>query len=94
MTMTKIGIRLKELREERHLTMDMLVADMNQKYETEKPINKSMISKWETGINEPSLDNARLISMYFDVSLDYLIGLTEVRTPSRLLHNRKKEGSK
>lgn len=90
--MTKIGIRLKELREERQLTMDMLVSDMNQKYEMKKPLNKSMISKWETGINEPSLDNARLISMYFDVSLDYLIGLTEVRTPSRLLHSKRKDG--
>lgn len=87
---TKIGLRLKELRQERDLTMDMLVADMNTKFPNYKPINKSMVSRWEKGDNEPSLDNARMISEYFDVSVDYLIGLTDVRTPSRLLAYNKK----
>lgn len=89
---TLIGIRLKELRQERDLTMDMLVADMNLKYETKKPINKSMVSRWENEDNEPSLENAKNLSMYFDVSLDYLIGLTDIRTPSRLLAYSKKMG--
>ena len=40
---TKIGLRIKELRIERDITMDMLVADMNSKYELSKPLNKSMI---------------------------------------------------
>lgn len=88
--MTGIGLKIKELRQERDLTMDMLVADMNAKYELEKPINKSMVSRWENGDNEPSLENAKYISMYFDVSLDYLIGISDVRTPSRLLAYAKK----
>ena len=88
--MTGIGLRIKELRIERDLTMDMLVADMNQKYDLERPINKSMVSRWENGDNEPSLENAKYISMYFDVSLDYLIGNSDIRTPSRLLAYTKK----
>lgn len=80
--MINIGLRLKQLRTERDLTIDMLVADMNQRYPGLN-INKSMVSRWENGINDPSLDYAKHISMYFDVSLDYLIGLTESRTPSR-----------
>lgn len=88
--MTGIGLRIKELRIERDLTMDMLVADMNQKYALERPINKSMVSRWENGDNEPSLENAKYISMYFDVSLDYLIGNSDIRTPSRLLAYTKK----
>ena len=32
-----IGKRIQELRNERELTMDMLVADLNQRYEMEKP---------------------------------------------------------
>ena len=82
---TNIGIRIKELRMERDLSLDLLVSDMNAKYDFSKPLSKSMVSKWENGINEPTLENAKYLSMYFDVSLDYLIGLTDTRTPSRLL---------
>ena len=80
--MVNIGLRLKQLRTERELTLDNLVADMNQRY-PDLNINKSMLSRWENGVNDPSLEYAKHISMYFDVSLDYLIGLTDSRTPSR-----------
>ncbi len=89
--MTGIGLKIKELRMERDLTMEMLVADMNAKYELDKPINKSMVSRWENGDNDPSLENAKYLSMYFDVSLDYLIGNSNIRTPSRLLALQKKK---
>ena len=84
--------RIKELRQERELTLDMLVADLNDKY-PDMNVNKSMISRWESGKNDPTLGNAKILSQYFNVSLDYLIGLTDVRTPSRLLanHMRKEE---
>ena len=87
---TGIGYKIKELRTERDLTMDMLVSDINTRYEPSRPINKSMISRWEKGENEPTLENAKYLSMYFDVSIDYLIGLTDVKTPSRLLAYYKK----
>ena len=92
--MTDIGKRIKELRTERDLTMDLFVADMNHRFTQPKPLNKSMVSRWEAGINEPSLENARNLATYFDVSLDYLIGLTDNRTPSRLYEyaRRVKEG--
>ena len=89
--MTDTGIRIKDLRMERELTMDMVVADMNQRFNLEPPLNKSMISRWERQETEPTLENAKLLSMYFDVSLDYLIGLTDTRTPSRLLIRKQKE---
>lgn len=89
--MTGIGLKIKELRMERDLTMEMLVADMNAKYALDKPINKSMVSRWENGDNDPSLENAKYLSMYFDVSLDYLIGNSNIRTPSRLLALQKKK---
>lgn len=92
--MTNIGLRIKELRLERDLTMDLFVADMNQKFSQPKPLNKSMVSRWESGTNEPSLENARNLATYFDVSLDYLIGLTDNRTPARLYEyaRRLREG--
>ncbi len=90
--MTDIGAKIKALRIERDLTMDLLVEDMKFKY-PEISIDKSLLSRWENGQNEPTLEKAKYLSMYFNVSLDYLIGLTDVRTPSRLLAKRiqKKE---
>ena len=88
--MLGIGEKLKNLRKERDLTLDMLVADLNSKY-PELAINKSMLSRWENNQNEPSLENAKYLSMYYDISLDFLIGLTDVRTPSRLLALRRGE---
>ena len=85
--MVNIGEKLKILRAERDLTLDMLVADLNHHYPDLK-IHKSMLSRWERGENDPSLEYAKVISMYFNVSLDWLIGLTDVRTPSRLLAKR------
>lgn len=75
--------RLKLLRNEKGLSMDMLVWDMNMKYQLE--LNKGLVSRWENGINEPSLRYASYLAQYFDVSLDYLTGLTDVKTPARLL---------
>ena len=85
-----IGERIKQLRIEHDLTMDMLAADLNQRYQNEKPINISMISRWENDINNPTLDNAKNLCDYFNVSLDYIIGLTETRTPAHLLAYAKR----
>ena len=81
--MNEIAKRLKELREERDLTMDLLVMDLNEKFDIE--IHKSNLSRWEAGLVEPQLRYAVCLAQYFNVSLDYLIGLTDVRTPARLL---------
>lgn len=80
--MVNIGQRLKQLRTDKDLSLDMLVADMNRRY-PEININKSMLSRWENGINDPSLEYAKVLCTYFDVSLDYLIGLTDSKVPSR-----------
>ena len=95
--MDVLAQRIKALRTERELTMDMMVADMKSRYPNIK-IEKSMLSRWEKGENAPSWENCKYLSMYFeylsmyfDVSLDYLAGLTDTRTPSRLLAMRKKD---
>lgn len=43
--MVNIGLRLKELRNEKDLTLDMLVADLNLRYPDLK-FNKSMLSRY------------------------------------------------
>lgn len=82
--MSILSERLTQLRKERELTLEMLVADLSAMFPN-ITINKSQLSRWENGQNEPTLCNAKYLSQYYNVSLDYLIGLTDVRTPSRLL---------
>lgn len=84
-----LGKKLKELREQKEMTMDMVVEDMNMKFNIE--ISRGHLSRWENGKNYPSLYLAAFLCKYYDVSLDYLIGNTDVKTPSRLLAKKKKE---
>lgn len=86
-----IGDILIKLRKESQLTMDMLVEDINYKYGVQ--VNKSMISRWERNENDPSLEMAIILAKYYNVSLDYLIGLTDVKTPARLLASANKKRS-
>jgi transcriptional regulator with XRE-family HTH domain len=85
---TGCGKIIKELRLEAGLTMDMFVEDINQRYLVN--FDKGRVSRWENGVNDPDLNSARYIAEYFNVSLDYLIGLTDVKTPARLLAYSKK----
>ena len=40
-------------------------------------VSKGIISLWENGLREPNMSSLILISKYFKVSVDYLIGLEE-----------------
>ena len=85
------GKRLRALREERDLSLDMVVYDIDQKYTIE--LTKGHLSRQENGKNLPSVRYAAYLAKYYNVSLDYLIGLTDVKTPTNLLA-RKKEDNK
>ena len=87
--MEEFAKRLKALRLERDLSLDMVVYDLEQKFNIE--ITKSHLSRWENDKNTPSLRYGAYLAAYYGVSLDYLIGNTDVRTPGYLL-NMKKEG--
>lgn len=95
MDKANIGKTLKRLREERELTMDMLVTDLNQRYNIE--VQKGQLSRWENNVNDPSLFYAKQLADYYGVSVDYLLGLTDVRVPARVMayaRKLKKEGNK
>lgn len=85
-----IGKKLKQLRTERDLTLDMVVYSISQEYNIE--FTKGNLSRWENGINLPSLRLAAYLAKFYGVSLDYLIGNTDVRTPTNLLAIKKKKG--
>ena len=62
--------RLKELRKERNLSQQELGNLIN--------MSKMAISHWESGHSEPSIAQLIVLSEYFDVTVDYLIGKTEL----------------
>ena len=74
---TIIGGRIKLLRKEQGLTQEELAEQLNVKFDLS--INKSMISKWENDKSDPYLEYAKNIADFFNVDLDYLVGLTDVR---------------
>ena len=68
-----IGERLLDLRKDAGLTQDDLAAILN--------INKHSISSYERDKSEPPDAIKIAIAKYFNVSVDYLLGLTDSPSP-------------
>lgn len=65
-----IGKRIKELR---------LQAGISQKTLAEKVgVDKRAVIYWEQEVNEPKASYIFNLARYFDVSADYLLGLTDI----------------
>ena len=79
--MSAFSLRFHELRKERGYTMDHLADSMNKRFG--ENFSKSTFSKWENGRQEPSFSYVIMVSEFFDVSVDYLIGISDDRTPKR-----------
>lgn len=71
---SKFPDRLKKLREEKNLTQEQLGKLINSTDVT--------ISRYEKGLREPDLDTLEQLANIFDVSVDYLLGLTNMKRPS------------
>ena len=61
--------RLRELRQDKHLSMKQLAKELNT--------TDAAISNWENEINEPKISYLVSIAQFFDVSTDYLLGLED-----------------
>ena len=65
--------RIKQLRME----AGILQADLAQQLK----VRQNTVSTWETGRSEPDLDALRELSRIFDVSIDYILGNTDIKNP-------------
>lgn len=65
--------KMKSLRINNGLTQDELCAALNAKFGT--VYNKSMISRWENGKEEPRIETIRNLSAFFGLSLDAMLGI-------------------
>jgi len=72
-----VGSIIKALRMQQGLSQDELADKLNARFDSK--INKGMISKWENGLGDPRLETVRQLALFFNKSLDYLLGL-EVET--------------
>lgn len=61
--------RIKELREAKGVGQKEFAIDMG--------VAQPTVSNWETGQKEPSTKNAKRIAEYFNVSVDYLLGVSD-----------------
>lgn len=69
------GKRLKQLRSDKGLTQLQLSEILDTA--------KSNISKYEADTIEPNISMLRKLGKYFNVSIDYLLGITETKSPHR-----------
>lgn len=67
--MNAFGKHLKELRQEKKISQQKLAQIIGT--------NNSSVCDWECGRSEPSFDALVKICKYFDVSADYMLGLSE-----------------
>ncbi len=67
------NVRLKQLRQKNKLTQGELANILGLK--------PTAISNYESQRNEPSFDKLIALSNYFDVSCDYLLGVTDSYLP-------------
>lgn len=64
-----VGERIKELRTEKGIGQNKLAEDLD--------LSNASISFWENGLQEPSASALFKLAQYFNVSLDFLLGLTD-----------------
>ena len=66
--------RLKDLREDRELSQNDIANLLGT--------TRQQVSKWETGVQMMGVDKYILLAEYYNVSVDYLLGLID--TPRKL----------
>ena len=67
--MKDFGEILKELRLDKGIGQIELAKALN--------LSKGIISLWENNLREPKLSNLILLARFFDVSIDYLVGIID-----------------
>lgn len=61
---------LQELRIDKNLSQVQLANKLE--------VSKGIISLWENGLREPSMNSLISIAKFFGVSIDYLVGINDI----------------
>lgn len=90
--MMSLGKKLKAARTEKHLSMDELSAEFKRRYDLN--VTKSMISRWEHDLAEPSNYFLAAYAKFFNLDMNVLLGLDKQnlgKTYSSVLNRAQKE---
>jgi len=68
------GLRIKHLREQRNETQEYIARLLK--------VGKPTVSRYESGEREPDYKRTAILARHFNVSVDYLLGLTDVPDPA------------
>ena len=71
--------RIKELRKEKKLTLDALSDKVN--------IKRGTLNNYENEKTEPKLETWKKLADYFDVSVGYLQGLSDIKNPFKKIED-------
>jgi transcriptional regulator with XRE-family HTH domain len=74
--MNTFGQRLRVLREEKKLVQKEIADLLN--------VSQSTIGKYESDQRTPSPDAIIKLAMFFEVSTDYLLGVSDIRNPLQM----------
>lgn len=66
--------RIAELRKEKNLNQIGLALKLN--------VSQKMISAYENGMHQPSVETLKQMSKLFNVSVDYIIENTDIKAPA------------
>lgn len=78
--------RISELRKEKHLNQIGLAMKLN--------ISQYMVSAYETGRHQPAMDMLIQLADFFDVSIDYLVGRSNIRSSADSISNLTEKESR
>ncbi|SHH54042.1 Helix-turn-helix domain-containing protein [Caloranaerobacter azorensis DSM 13643] len=82
MATATFGERFKQLRKEKNMTQEELAKKFF--------LNKSSISRYEQNKQVPEMDLLKGFADFFNVSIDYLLGRTDIRNPEKELTPEEK----
>jgi transcriptional regulator with XRE-family HTH domain len=68
-----IGERLFELRKDRGLTQRQVAGELS--------VSKHTIANYETERTSPNIEMLKTLSLFYNTSVDYLVGVTDVERP-------------
>ena len=74
-------MRLRELRDEKGVTQQVVGDALG--------ITQQAVYNYENGVTEPDIDMLKAIANYFDVSIDYLVGHSNIRFSTTELESYK-----
>ena len=83
------GRRLKELRTQKGFSMDKLIELYNSKYDAK--MNKSTLSRYENGLQEPIYTVVVNLADFFNVTIDYLSGGQDDDVEAQFIRHKKND---